>query len=187
MNLTAKNALRELVAGNLRFVEGCQTAQNIAINRSELSKGQSPMAAVIRCADSRVAPELVFDQPLGSLFVCGVAGNIPTPEIIESIEYAVQRLGTLLIVVMGHSNCGAVSAALHNEVVDGVFAQVALAPIPDLDECIAYNAEQGINTILGTSRIIEDAVKNGIVQLVAGVLNIETGVFELVAQTKLSN
>ncbi len=183
--MTPKESLQELVAGNQRYVDGESVSQNLPADRLTLSQGQLPIAAVIRCADSRVAPEVVFDQPLGKLFVCGVAGNIPTPEIVESIEYAVGHLGTTLIVVMGHSNCGAVTAALQNEFIDGLFAQVTLAPTSDLDDCISHNAEQGINTILARSPMIEDAVKNGAVQIVAGVQDISSGEFELVAQTQL--
>ncbi len=183
--MTPDQALTELLAGNQRFMQGQPAATNPIENRANLAAGQAPIAAVIRCADSRVSPEIVFDQPLGKLFVCGVAGNIPTPEIVESIEYAIGQLGTTLIVVMGHSSCGAVTAALTNEVVDGLFAQVALAPTPDLDDCIAHNAEQGINTILNRSYMIEEAVKNGSVQIVAGVQDIASGEFELVAQTQL--
>jgi carbonic anhydrase len=184
--MTPDRALAELLAGNHRFAQGQPTATNPIEERAKHVAGQAPVAAVIRCADSRVAPEIVFDQPLGNLFVCGVAGNIPTPEIVESIEYAVAHLGTTLIVVMGHSNCGAVTAALTSEVVDGLFAQVALAPTPDLDDCIAHNAEQGISTLLNRSVMIEEAVKNGLVQIVAGVQDIATGNFELVAQTQLN-
>ena len=184
--MTPEQALHELMTGNARYVDGRPTSTNAPSDRLPLSQGQAPIAAIIRCADSRVAPEIVFDQPLGKLFVCGVAGNIPTPEIVESIEYTVGHLGTTLIVVMGHSSCGAVTAALQNEAVDGLFAQVALAPTPDLDDCIAHNAEQGINTILNRSYMIEQAVKVGSVQIVAGVQDIASGSFELVAQTQLN-
>jgi carbonic anhydrase len=184
--MTPEHALSELKTGNLRYAEGRTTSLNEPEDRRELVAGQLPIAAIIRCADSRVAPEIVFDQPLGKLFVCAVAGNIPTHEIVESIEYAVGHLGTRLIVVMGHSSCGAVTAALQNEVVEGLFAQVALSPIPDLDECIAHNAEQGIATILDRSPMIEEAVKSGYVQIIAGVQDIASGEFELVAQTQLS-
>jgi carbonic anhydrase len=184
--LKPQAALEQLVSGNARYVEGELSSSNPPEDRANLATGQAPIAAVIRCADSRVAPEIVFDQPLGKLFVCAVAGNIPTPEIVESIEYTVGHLGTRLIVVMGHSSCGAVTAALTNEFVDGLFAQVALSPIPDLDECIAHNAEQGIATILSRSPMIEEAVKSGDVQIVAGVQDIATGEFELVAQTQLN-
>ncbi len=183
--MSPQDALQQLLDGNSRYVSGQTTSNNPPTARSLLSEGQSPIAAIVRCADSRVSPEIVFDQPLGKLFVCGVAGNIPTPEIVESIEYAVGHLGTTLIVVMGHSNCGAVTAALQNEFVDGLFAQVALAPTPDLDDCIAHNAEHGISTILARSQMIEDAVKSGEVQIVAGVQDIYSGEFELVAQTQL--
>jgi carbonic anhydrase len=183
--VSPEHALSELLSGNERYVLGQTTLHNPPAVREALAREQSPIAAVIRCADSRVSPEIVFDQPLGKLFVCGVAGNIPTLEIVESIEYAVGHLGTTLIVVMGHSNCGAVTAALQNEFIDGLFAQVTLAPTSDLNDCIAHNAEQGINTILARSPMIEDAVKNGAVQIVAGVQDISSGEFELVAQTQL--
>jgi len=183
--VSPQETLQQLLSGNERYVSDQTTSSNPPSNRSALAAGQSPIAAIIRCADSRVSPEIVFDQPLGKLFVCGVAGNIPTPEIVESIEYAISHLGTTLIVVMGHSNCGAVTAALTNEVVDGLFAQVALAPTPDLDDCIAHNAEQGIATVLSRSYLIEEAVKEGYVQIVAGVQDIASGKFELVAQTKI--
>jgi carbonic anhydrase len=184
--MTPEQALQEIIGGNKRYVDGNTTSQNVPANRVSLAEGQAPIASIIRCSDSRVAPEIVFDQPLGKLFVCSVAGNVPTSEIIDSLEYAMRRLGTSLIVVMGHSLCGAVGAALHNEVVDGVFAQIVLSPIPDIDEAIAHNAEQGINTILDSSNMIEDAVQNGHVQIVAGVQDIRTGEFELVAQTQLN-
>ncbi len=177
--------LGKLLAGNERFIAGEPTAKNTAELQASLVGGQSPFAAILCCADSRIAPEIVFDQSLGELFVCRVAGNIPTSEIVESIEYAVGHLGTTLIVVMGHSSCGAVTAALQSEFVDGLFAQVALAPTRDLDDCIAHNAEHGINAILARSPMIEDAVKNGVVQIVAGVQDIASGRFELVAQTQL--
>jgi carbonic anhydrase len=184
--MTPEQALQEILEGNKRYADGLVTSTNLPENRALLVSGQAPIAAIIRCSDSRVAPEIVFDQPLGKLFVCGVAGNVPTLEIVESLEFALGHLGVTLLVVMGHSQCGAVHAALTNEVVHGVFAQVALSPIPDLDECIAHNAEQGVNTILDSSNMIEDAVKKGYVQIVAGVQDIASGKFELVAQTQLN-
>ena len=180
--MTPEQALQEILEGNKRYADGLVTSTNLPEHRALLVSGQAPIAAIIRCSDSRVAPEIVFDQPLGKLFVCGVAGNVPTLEIVESLEYAMQSLGTTLIVVMGHSQCGAVHAALHNDVVDGLFTQIALPPTSDLDDCIAYNAEQGINTILARSYMIEEAVKSGHVQIVAGVQDIASGEFELVAE-----
>ena len=162
------------------------TSSNVPSDRISLAEGQTPFAAIIRCADSRIAPEIVFDQSLGQLFVCGVVGNVPTSEIVDSIEFAIQYFGLSLIVVMGHSQCLAVRVAMENEFPEGIFAQIALSPTRDLDETIANNCEQGIATILNRSVLIEDMVKTGSVQIVAGVLDIASGEFELVAQTQLN-
>ena len=88
MTCSPSEAMETLLVGNTRFVAGSPTATNPPEQRPLLAAGQSPIAAVLRCADSRVAPEIVFDQPLGKLFVCSVAGNVPTREIVESLEYA---------------------------------------------------------------------------------------------------
>ena len=181
--MNALQSLQILLDGNARYQSGECTMSNPPSARAKLVQGQAPIAGVIRCADSRVAPEIVFDQPLGNLFVCGVAGNIPTLDIIESMEFAVHSFGISLIVIMGHSQCGAVTVAMQQNITGGVFAQVSLAPIPDLDECIAHNAEQGVTRILESSLYLEQAVQNGTLQIVAGVQDIESGAFELVAQT----
>ena len=185
--MTPSEALEQLLAGNARYVSGQTSSSNTPADRIALASGQSPFAAIIRCADSRVAPEIVFDQPLGSLFVCGVAGNVPTQEIVDSIEFAVQHFGLSLIVVMGHSQCSAVLAALESEFPEGVFAQIALTQARTLDDAVVFNAEQGIATILSRSILIEDAVKAGAVQVVAGVQDIASGGFELIAQTQLNS
>jgi len=100
---TPDEAIVKLMDGNKRFVSRKAAAQEIEVDWADMADGQAPFAAIIRCADSRVAPEICFDQPLGRLFVCAVAGNIPTLEGIASLEYGVAVLGTKLIVVMGHS------------------------------------------------------------------------------------
>ena len=179
----SQDALQELMDGNRRFRDGQATAVNDAALRHELAGGQSPIAAVIRCADSRVAPEIVFDQSLGSLFVCGIAGNVPTPEIAQSLEYAVGPLGTNLIVIMGHTYCGAVAHAIAHQPTEGLFSMV---DIPyDEEDAHAFNAEQGIPKLMALSPMIEAKVQSGELQIVAGVYDIESGEFELIAQTKL--
>lgn len=106
-------ALNRLTAGNTRFVAGKSTQDRTDIKlRAELAKGQQPFAVIIGCADSRVAPEIVFDQNLGDLFVVRTAGNLVDEFAFASTEYAVQYLGARLIVVLGHERCGAVDAAL---------------------------------------------------------------------------
>src|ERR1700728_4798287 len=113
-------ALEELIAGNLRFISGRTSSyrRDLAFLQQMMEK-QEPFAAVLSCSDSRVPVEVVFDQTIGQLFVARVAGNIVTPEIIASLEYAVAVLGTNTILVMGHSRCGAVTAAIQRQAVEG--------------------------------------------------------------------
>src|SRR2546421_4904043 len=117
---TPAAALKLLKQGNERFTQGKLAARDIgASRRAALAKGQHPFAVVLTCADSRVAPELVFDQGLGDIFVLRVAGNIADRSVIGSIEYAVEHLHTPLIVVLGHESCGAVQAALEGKSLPG--------------------------------------------------------------------
>lgn len=106
--------LERLREGNRRFTEGSgrRFAQEELERRERLAAGQAPDAVVLTCADSRVAPTLVFDQGLGDLFVIRVAGNVVTPELLGSVEFAVDTLGTRLVVALGHTGCGAVTAAV---------------------------------------------------------------------------
>jgi carbonic anhydrase len=112
--ISAREALERLREGNRRFVadvrsRGALTSQT---RRSELTAGQEPFAAILGCSDSRVPVEIVFDQGLGDLFVIRVAGNIVAPSQIGSVEFAAERFGTRLVVVLGHSRCGAILATL---------------------------------------------------------------------------
>jgi carbonic anhydrase len=112
--IPAQEALQRLRAGNARFVDN-KTSRDSRItqaHREALADGQAPFAIVLGCSDSRVPAELVFDQRLGDLFVIRVAGNVVEPSLIGSVEYAAAHLGTRLVVVMGHSHCGAVGATL---------------------------------------------------------------------------
>lgn len=113
--MTAEEALNQLKEGNSRYVKGDIKHPHTDIQRrDELTGGQHPFAVILSCADSRVVPELLFDQGLGDLFVIRVAGNVAKDKVIGSIEYAIKFLNSKLIVVMGHENCGAVSASLSN-------------------------------------------------------------------------
>jgi carbonic anhydrase len=112
-NVTADEALARLVAGNERFVRG--TARRTALRReslADLAKAQRPYATILGCSDSRVPPEWVFDAGLGELFVVRLAGNVLSPEVAGSLQYAGSHLRTPLFVVLGHEGCGAVAAAL---------------------------------------------------------------------------
>jgi len=112
--ITALEALHRLRDGNRRFASGVRSAEGVSSlsRRAELVTGQEPFAIVLGCSDSRVPAEIVFDQGLGDLFVIRVAGNVVAPSQIGSVEFAADRFGTRLVVVLGHSQCGAVTATL---------------------------------------------------------------------------
>jgi carbonic anhydrase len=110
--LSPEAALDRLMKGNVRYVEGTSRRHDFKHEREALSQGQNPFAAVLSCADSRIAPELCFDTARGDVFVCRVAGNFASDDIVASFEYAVQVLNTPLIMVLGHEACGAVDATI---------------------------------------------------------------------------
>ena len=180
--------------GNRRFADGSMLKHDLETARQSGTRGQRPFAAFIRCADSRVAPEIVFDQTIGELFVCGVAGNLPTPEIVASLEYAVAVLETPLVVVMGHSNCGAVEAAIEHQ--DDVMALPGQLPglvtelLPaalnskgaedQLARAVELNVEYGVGRIPKDSTVISEAVDAGHCRVVGGVYDLASGAFTLV-------
>lgn len=110
-------ALQKLMDGNRRFVENkmTNTATSDSATRTSLAKSQRPYAIILTCSDSRLAPEIVFDKGLGEIFVVRVAGNIPDPVVLGSIEYAAEHLGSPLVMVLGHERCGAVTATVDSE------------------------------------------------------------------------
>ena len=135
MKTNTQQAFTLLKAGNTRFVSGALTPKDdYSLLRENLSTGQHPFAVVLCCSDSRVVPEIIFDQKLGDLFVIRNAGNVIDKHVLGSIEYAVEHLGTSLVVVMGHSCCGAVTATRLGET------------LPDNIMAIARRIKPSINT-----------------------------------------
>ena len=116
-SMTPDEALNMLVAGNKRYVENQMTGSKLCDlpTRSGLAKTQKPYAIILTCSDSRVPPEIVFDKGLGEIFVIRVAGNVPDPIVLGSIEYAAEHLGSSLIMVLGHERCGAVTATVDSK------------------------------------------------------------------------
>ena len=165
------------------------------LRRAGLAGVQRPIAIVLRCADSRTSPELIFDQGIGDLFVCAVAGNVPTSELVASMEYAISALGTPLIVVMGHSSCGAVTAAIktiaENTSLPGALPNLisqitpAVREIEDisaetaLSEAIEINVRNGVERLPDMSEIIHEAVDAGRVKIIGGVYDMQSGRFEV--------
>ena len=147
--LTPDAALARLLDGNRRFVEKRLTSchEDLATLRRNTAEEQQPFAAVLSCSDSRVPVELIFDQTIGHIFVARVAGNVASSEVIASLEYGAAELGTAVLVVIGHSSCGAVKAAISGKAVPGQISALYrhIRPAidqagPDLDATIRANA-----------------------------------------------
>jgi carbonic anhydrase len=189
---TADEALLRLKAGNDRFVEGrarFPTVQKEIL--AELAKGQHPYATIIGCSDSRVPPELVFDASFGELFIVRIAGNVISPEVMATLQYAAVHLHTPLFVVLGHEGCGAVQAAL-SAVDDGTRERARIAMLLDniipglqtidarlrgrerLDAAVEANVRWSMHQLLDTPEG-QARVKEGILKLVGAVYELETG------------
>ena len=187
-SLTPHAALKEMMDGNGRFVSGKTTAHehDLVILKQHLEEKQEPYAAVLSCADSRVPVEIVFDQTIGHLFVTRVAGNIITPEIIGSLEYGVAVLGTKVILVLGHSNCGAVKAAVAGKSVPGQISvlyphiQPAVDQAgPDYKAVTKANAKIQAKLLSQASTVIAEKIKEGGLKVVAGYYDIGSGAVTL--------
>jgi carbonic anhydrase len=185
--LTPEAALDELLEGNRRFTSGRTNAhrRDLAMLQKTLEK-QEPFAAVLSCSDSRVPVEVVFDQTIGQLFVTRVAGNIVTPEIIASLEYAAAVLGTNTILVMGHSRCGAVTAVIQGLAVPGQigalfpYIEPAVAQAgPDLEATIRVNARMQAARLRASSPLLTAMVEEGKLKITAGHFDIRTGAVTL--------
>ena len=182
--LTPKMALRELIRGNRRFVATRMRSfkVDLAMLRNQTSELQEPFAAVLSCADSRVPVELVFDQSIGQIFVTRVAGNVTTSEIIASLEYGVAVLGAKVIVVMGHSDCGAIKAAIDGNEVPGQISalyphlQPALDQAgPDLYGATRVNAKLQADLLRKASPVISGMIKEGRLLVLSAVYNLASG------------
>jgi carbonic anhydrase len=182
--LSPEAALQELMDGNRRFTAGRSTAheQDVAILKQKTVEKQEPFAAVLSCADSRVPVELVFDQSIGQLFVNRVAGNIVTSEIIASLEYGAAVLGTKVILVMGHSNCGAVKATIQGKEVPGQISALYQHIQPAVDQAgpnaeAATKANARIQAALlrEASTVVSGLVKDKKLKVLAGYYDVGTG------------
>ena len=193
---SALYALERLREGNRRFVAGIRGGDPLAdhARRGELLAGQDPFAIVLGCSDSRVPAELVFDQGLGDLFVIRVAGNIVASSQIGSVEFATERFGTRLAVVLGHSRCGAVKGAcdhvemgnlteLLSKLQPSVYAERETADPAHrssknarfVENVAAINVRRTVKSSIERSFIIEQMVESGAIGVVGAMYDIETG------------
>lgn len=182
MSVNANEALELLKAGNKKYLADEQPALVDAGTRAESVKGQSPYAIVLSCADSRVLPEAIFNEGSGRLFVLRVAGNIANTSTIASIEYAVAHLGTKLIVVLGHQNCGAVTAALAggdnghnlNHLCSHIVPAIAASDSSEVNDVVKVNAQTNAKALADRSAIISGAMKDGL-EIVPAYYNLDSG------------
>jgi len=196
----ADEALKALMEGNKRFVDSMKKGPGrSAERRKEVALGQNPFVSILACADSRVAPEIIFDQGIGDLFVVRVAGNIVNPTnygIQGSLEFGVLALGTPLIMVMGHSACGAVAGAIEalqdgtqfpgsiNNIVQTIEPAVVKAKGEKgdlLHNSIIANVQIGVDKLTNSDPVISDLVKKGKVKVVGANYDLKTGEVKLIS------
>ena len=195
-NLSPQDALDILVQGNKRFIENKQQDKNFSEMREALENIQQPFAAILGCSDSRVAPELIFDQTLGDIFSVRLAGNVACRKAIGSLEYSCKYLGSKIIVVMGHSNCGAVKAACDNfeegniteiiKLLQPAVSEETTTLDPDRNsknsEFVAnvcfLNVKKQIQNIINQSDILRDLFDKKRIGIIGAVYNFASGQVE---------
>lgn len=208
-SVTPDEALQKLMEGNKHYVDNKLTnaAQSDATARASLAKSQKPYAIILTCSDSRVPPELVFDKGLGEIFVVRVAGNIPDPVVLGSIEYAAEHLGSPLIMVLGHERCGAVKATVDakgkssgSKNIDAIIKLVSpavKAAVKDCQACkddkkcadtkkdefvecvVATNAKNVAASLTKNSKILNHLLHENKIKIVAAKYDLDDGVVTL--------
>jgi len=181
-------AISKLKEGNGRYTSGnLQHPGQTSERRAELAKTQHPFATILSCSDSRVPPEIVFDQGLGDLFIVRVAGNVINDEGLGSVEYSVDHLGTRLILVLGHQSCGAVKAARETiaakgkapghiqSLVTAIKPAVEATAKDDLETTIKANVKHVVDTLRASTPILKAKVDSGDVKVIGGYYSLDTG------------
>jgi carbonic anhydrase len=195
--ISPAEALKRIMDGNARYAANTPNERDFSATRAARAGGQWPVAGILGCADSRVAPELLFDQAPGDLFVCRVAGNIVTTNLLASLEYGVQFLGAPLLIVVGHSSCGAVDAAIKTshsdaklpghlpELIGAIKPAVAMAEKMKgdgtlLEKATLENVKLQVARLKTASPVIQKAYRDKRVDIQGGIYDIATGKVTLV-------
>lgn len=187
-HLTPYKGYELLVEGNKRFINNLKTDHDHLEMINETREGQYPFAVILSCMDSRTSTELIFDQGLGDLFSIRVAGNIVNNDILASIEYAIKYVGSKVLMVLGHTECGAIKGAKQG-ITDGHLTDLLKRIQPSIskallsenkgylfDDKVAYaNVENSLEEILIRSAIVKDMFSKGEIGIIGGVYNIENG------------
>jgi len=186
--ISPAEAISKLKDGNGRYTSGkLQHSGQTTERRTELAKTQHPFASIVSCSDSRVPPEIVFDQGLGDLFIIRVAGNVINDEGLGSIEYSVDHLGTRLILVLGHQRCGAVDAARETiaakgkapghieSLVTAIKPAVEATAKDDLETTVKANIKNVVKALRSSTPILKAEVDSGKIQVTGGYYSLDTG------------
>lgn len=202
--LTPEQGFNLLVEGNQRFINSLNKDHDHLEMINETRDGQYPFAVILSCMDSRTSVELIFDQGLGDLFSIRIAGNIVNNDIIASIEYAVKYVGSKVLVVLGHTECGAIESAKKGvkdghitELLDRIQPSISKAMLMDdsnylFNENVSYaNVENSLEEIITGSEIIKDLFTKGDLGIIGAVYNVNTGIVDffknIAKKTKVSN
>jgi carbonic anhydrase len=193
---SSQEALQKLLEGNKRYIGATMSYPNqTKQRRTELLQGQFPFAVVLGCADSRIPPEILFDQGIGDIFVIRVAGNITSPEVIGSIEYAVEHLSVPLVMVMGHESCGAVGATVdavaNNVDVPGNVGSVVEAIKPAVqrvqatsenmvENAVRANVELVVEQLKASKPLLSSYVEQGKVRIVGSYYSMKSGEVDII-------
>jgi carbonic anhydrase len=205
-SITPTRALEILKEGNQRFVSNLKVNRNLLQQANETRDGQWPFAVILSCIDSRTSAELIFDQGLGDVFSIRIAGNVVNTDIIGSLEFACKVAGSKLIVVLGHTSCGAIKGAcdhvemgnlteLLSKIQPALYAERETMDIEkrtsknaDFVERVAsLNVKNAVKTIINRSYILEQMIEKGEIAIIGGKHNLETGIVEFYDDTFVCN
>jgi carbonic anhydrase len=185
--MNAVHALKKLIDGNERYVTERYAIIDVGLEkREELAEGQQPFAVIVGCSDSRVPPEIVFDQGLGSLFVVRTAGEVVDDVVLGSVEYAIEHLNVRLVVVLGHEDCGAVQAAVEgghelghiSVIIEAIEPAVEIAKNQKgdlLHNAIKANIDLNVYKLKYSSHLLREAIKNKCLKIIGAIYDIHDG------------
>lgn len=205
-SITPLRAIEILKEGNQRFISNLKANRNLLQQANETREGQWPFAVILSCIDSRTSAELIFDQGLGDIFSIRIAGNIVNTDIIGSIEFACKVAGSKLIVVLGHTKCGAIKGAcdhvemgnlteLLSKIQPALYQEKQTQNSEDrtsknyefVENVATLNVQRSVKTIVDRSYILEQMIENGEIAIIGAKHNIETGLVEFYPETLISN
>ncbi len=195
LTLTPDQSLQKLIDGNQRFVQGFDAPDSFKYQDQRMSHAQHPYACILGCADSRISPEHAFDESHGNLFVTRVAGNFVTPEILASLEYGTSVLGASVIVVLGHTGCGAIRATINAQSTSAVFTghinQLINALVPSVrnslndnveiwkENAVHENVKLNVMKLRQSEPILRHLQEAGTLKIVGAIYSLETGLVDI--------